>query len=148
MFKCARSFEFDYAHRLLNHGGHCGNLHGHRAKVIIEVKSMLNEKNDGLDHVGRVIDFSVIKELIGKWIDENWDHNSIINIEDKELMSVSHLFGFTKRPFIMSGNPTSELMAEYLLKTACPELLGPIRIKATKVTFYETPSCYAEASCE
>src|SRR5262245_52482042 len=73
---CTRKLEFDAGHRVLGHGGKCRHLHGHR--YVAEVTCYAEE----LDKLGFVVDFSVIKTVVGDWIDENFDHNMILNPKD------------------------------------------------------------------
>jgi len=68
MIRITRKIEFDSGHRVLGHEGKCAHLHGHRYVAEITVESA------GLDSLGRVVDFSVIKEKVGKWVDENWEY--------------------------------------------------------------------------
>lgn len=139
MLTVTRILEFDAAHRVMNHESKCATLHGHRYKIEIEATA------PELDAIGRVIDFSVLKEKIGSWMDLNWDHNSILYRQDKE--TVEALSGIPRRkpPFIADWNPTAENMAQYLLKK-CPELLGGTDVHVSKITVWETPNCYAVAS--
>lgn len=58
-----RKFEFDYAHRVLGHESKCKHLHGHRGVAEVIVSS------PGLDSLGRIIDFGIVKQRVGKWID-------------------------------------------------------------------------------
>ena len=64
MISCTRRIQFCAGHRVLGHENKCANAHGHNYVAYISARS-----ND-LDKVGRVIDFSVLKEKIGGWIDE------------------------------------------------------------------------------
>lgn len=137
-----RLFGFDYGHRVLGHEGKCASLHGHRGTAEVTCTA------DRLDSLGRVIDFSKIKELVGGWIDEHWDHTMILHCDDP-LLSYSvkndNVFG-PKRPFDMGlGNPTAENLASLLLETA-NDLLEPYGIRAVQVRFWETPNCFAVAT--
>jgi len=60
-----RIFEWDAAHRIVGHESRCASLHGHRyvAEITCEAEQ--------LDPLDRVIDFSVIRQHIGTWLDEN-----------------------------------------------------------------------------
>ncbi len=147
-----RDHEIDTGHRVLNHEGKCKNLHGHRFKFGI----FLNKPEDGLDHIGRVLDFGVIKEIWGGWLDENWDHGMLLWDQDpltpwfkSELISCnvagkfpSPLYGqkFYGLPF----NPTAENLASYLLNKS-RELLKPTGIEVAKIRCWETPKSYADA---
>lgn len=137
-----RTLEFDAAHRVVNHESKCSTLHGHRYKAEITATS------DKLDDIGRVIDFSVIKEKIGDWIDNNWDHTSIIFDEDKETLKALRWIPKKKEPFAAAWNPTAENMAAYLLRKVCPTLLNSTGVLVIKVRLWETPNCYADAELD
>lgn len=135
-----RILEFDAAHRLIDHEGKCKYLHGHRYKVALYVEAA------ELDSVGRVIDFSVIKEKFGKWIDERLDHNTILNQDDplrKEILAYCKPPG----PYLMKGNPTAELIAKELLWIA-RELLKDSPVVITRIVVFETPNCFVECGIE
>ena len=70
-----RLLQFCYGHRLLRHESKCAGLHGHQGNVEITCAA----KVDYLDPVGRVVDFSVVKEVVGSWIDAKLDHTMILN---------------------------------------------------------------------
>ena len=135
--KCKRSIEFDYGHRVLGHLGRCNNMHGHRAKVIFHAKS------SKLNELGMVIDFGIIKEKIGKWIDENWDHSFIYYENDNEVYdALKYVKGQHK--YELPFNPTAENLASYLLDI-CKDLFKDTGVKIYKIEFCETPNCSAVA---
>ena len=72
---------FDAGHRLLKYKGKCEVPHGHTFRTEIMVRA------DGLDQLGFVVDFVELREKIGKWIDENWDHAFLVNAQDQELLN-------------------------------------------------------------
>lgn len=144
MQTCTRRFEWDAAHRVLGHKGKCRHLHGHRyvAEVTVSAKK--------LDNLGMVIDFSVLKEIVGKWIDDMWDHNILLNEKDpllrvREESIDCDLDVFAGRiPYIFQGdNPTAENIAEELFVKA-ERLLLEHGIWVTNVRVWETPNCYAD----
>ncbi len=135
---CTRRIEFDAAHRVLEHESKCRNLHGHR--YVIEASFTSNE----LDSIGRVIDFGIIKERLGTWVDSNWDHTTILFDKDKTLgKAISDVT--SQRVFYLPCNPTAENMAAYLLEKICPELFADAPIKCVSILLYETPNCSALA---
>lgn len=145
MITVMKTFEFDAAHRLMQHEGKCAFLHGHRWKVEVAISG------SKLDSVGRLIDFSEIKKLLGGWIDENLDHNLILNENDVELVTASSKFCRNGKPYLMPGNPTSENLAEHLLKVF-DEILSKIQsadeassqnLHVAYVTLWETPTSQA-----
>ncbi len=136
---CTRRIEFDAAHRVMEHESKCKHLHGHRYAVEATFVAA-----DGLDTLGRVIDFGVIKEKLGAWIDANWDHTTILWDKDKPLGDaiVSH----TKQAiYYMPNNPTAENMALYLKEIICPQLFAGTSVTCLKIKIFETPNCAAEA---
>ena len=153
MITITRDFQFDAGHRVLNHESKCAHLHGHRYKAEVTVQA------PSLDKLGRVIDFSCLKTDIGKWIDDNWDHNMLLHEGDPlaqvwELMKqgdfnmLKGLFA-GKAPYIFKGmrNPTAENIAEELFWQIRSSLGygpdSPKLVQVVSVTIHETPNCRA-----
>ena len=139
MLTIIRRLEFDAGHRVMNHESKCATLHGHR--YVIEIEASAKD----LDSIGRIIDFSVLKEKIGTWLDENWDHNLILFKDDIETVTAAKSIPRKKEPFICEWNPTAENLASFLLKEVCPHLMQGTDIFITAVTVHETPNCKAVA---
>lgn len=137
---CTRKIHFSSGHRVLHHEGKCATVHGHNyyAHIVAEATH--------LDELGRVIDFSVLKEKIGGWIDTFWDHNFLVFEEDEELVKCLFSVARKKDPFVCPFNPTAENMALYLLNVISPMVLDGTGVLVSKVIVYETDNCYAEAS--
>lgn len=138
-----RQLQFDAGHRVLRHESKCAHLHGHRYVAEITVSS------PELDGLGRVVDFSVLKSVIGNWIDTFWDHNIILHPDDPLLKIPDEhweaVFG-KKDPYVMppGANPTAENMASVLF-TQCVTLL-PSALMVEQVRLYETPNCWADCT--
>lgn len=139
MITITRRLEFDAGHRVMNHESKCATLHGHR--YVIEVEATSPE----LDSLGRVIDFSVLKEKIGNWLDLYWDHTCLIYEKDHETILALRGIPHFKPLYITTFNPTAENMARFLLEIVCPELLSDTSITITQVAVHETPNCKAVA---
>lgn len=137
------------AHRLLHHRGKCVGLHGHNFHADITVTA----NYAALTITGMVIDFAAVKGVVGKWIDDNWDHRPILNKDDSLLKAdgggrwlspeeLTERFGV--RPFVMDCEPTAENMARFLFDFPWfppPSPTTPYRV--TKVTVWETDTCSA-----
>lgn len=143
MQSVVRKIQFCYGHRIMNHESKCANLHGHNALIYIHVCSI-----NGLDDVGRVVDFSVVKDICGKWIDDNWDHTMIICKDDKDILENIKNIPTTKEVFVFDKNPTAENMVKFLLWEQFPKLLKDHGIMAHKMTFWETENCYVEETVD
>ncbi len=150
-----RAFFIDTGHRVVGHEGKCAHLHGHRYQIQVTVRST------DLDDIGRVVDFAVLKQGIGGWLDANWDHGLVMWHEDPfmglfgvaarekfkdpengELMSL--LSGM--KVYVMNSNPTAENMARYLMDEIIPGIIGDQALTCTKVVVMETPNCWACAT--
>jgi 6-pyruvoyltetrahydropterin/6-carboxytetrahydropterin synthase len=139
MITCTRRIEFDAAHRVRLHESKCRHLHGHRYAVEATFAA------DALDALGRVVDFGVIKEKLGGWIDAHWDHAAILHAEDKALgAAIARETG--QDIFYLPDNPTAEHLAAYLFNTVCPQLFGAQGVACIRLRVWETPNCYADAS--
>lgn len=139
MITCTRRIQFCSGHRVAGHESKCANLHGHNYVVLVTATA------DALDSVGRVIDFSVLKEKVGGWIDQHWDHGMVLWQQDDVALSLVRAMPGQKLhelPF----NPTAENMAAYLLHAVCPVVLQRTGVYATRVVVWETENCCAEAS--
>lgn len=137
MITCTRRLEFDAAHRILNHESKCKMLHGHR--YALEATFVANH----LDNLGRVIDFGEIRSILGVWIDDNFDHNTILSIKDKNLgEEIAKTTG--QKIFYLDENPTAENIAKFLLNEICPKLFKDKSVKCVAIKLYETPNCYVE----
>ncbi len=112
-------------------------LHGHR--YALEASFVAKK----LDDLGRVIDFGVIREVLGSWIDDNLDHNTILSIADKKLGE--KISSETKQKiYYIKENPTAENIANHILTEICPKLFAKKQVKCVGIKLYETPNCYVE----
>ncbi len=135
MITCTRRIEFDAAHRLLNHESKCKMLHGHR--YALEATFAAKE----LDNLGRVIDFGTVREVLGSWIDNNLDHNTILSIKDKKLgEKIASETG--QKIYYIKENPTAENIAKHIFEEICPKLFNKKSVKCVAIKLYETPNCY------
>ena len=132
---CTRRLEFDSAHRVMLHESKCRHLHGHR--YVAEVTVAASE----LDDLGRVIDFSCIKELVGGWIDAELDHGTLANDNDHDLIELCRDSEW--KVYTMPCNPTAENIARLLFEKG-NELLCGKGVWVTHVRIYETPNCWAD----
>jgi 6-pyruvoyltetrahydropterin/6-carboxytetrahydropterin synthase len=122
----------------MGHENKCARPHGHNYIAFFEAHA------PDLDGIGRVIDFSVMKERIGGWIDRQWDHGFIVFRDDKEMINA--LLGVSaNKLYMMPTNPTAENMAHHMLDIICPQVLHNTSVKVVNVTIYETENCYATA---
>lgn len=159
----------DTAHRIQNHEGKCRRLHGHRYRVLVTASA------PALDAQGRVVDFSVIEDRVGGWLQVHLDHGTVLQLGDRlaedlvdaELArataavrgtrpSTDDVEGMVARRFVETPDlklllvdfpPTAENLAEFIYVRAV-ELLAPVGVTCDRVTVYETPtSCAHHPPC-
>ena len=137
MWIITREFQWDAAHRVLNHESKCRYLHGHRYRAEVTVKA------PELDPLGRVIDFGSLKEIVGTWIDTNWDHGCILHPEDP-LIDKIDLLGKPAYKMPDGKNPTAENIAKELFSAVeSLMLMFGKSIQPVGIRVWETPSCSA-----
>lgn len=133
-----RRIQFCAAHRLYQHEDKCANIHGHNYVVQFHVTA------DQLDQVGRVIDFNDLRERLGGWIEQHWDHAFICYRQDHQTRQLmSSIEG--QKLFLLDENPTAENLARYLLSVVAPRQLAGTGARVVRVVLWETENCRAEA---
>ncbi len=139
LIEAVRRIQFCSGHRVHKHESKCATVHGHNYVAFFHAEA------PQLDDVGRVIDFSVLKEKIGGWIDKHWDHAFLVFEEDEvtaELLKQCPGYKpIVETPF----NPTAENMAAFLLNEVCPLVLKNTGVRVTKVVLWETENCFCTA---
>lgn len=141
MLTATRRIQFCAGHRVHRHESKCRNLHGHNYVAFFTAEGIDEEQ----DPLGRVVDFGVLKEKLGGWIDENWDHGFILFEKDREGREA---LGYVpnQKVYLMDSNPTAENMAKHLLHDIGPNLLRGTGVALVSVKLWETENCYAEVS--
>ena len=141
MHQCVRKLHFCAGHRVMGHENKCGHLHGHNYIVYVHARAV-----DQLDAVGRVVDFSVIKQLVGEWVDTALDHGFILHKDDPALSLITSApasDGSPQKVFTMEDNPTAENIAHLIWRNS-QTLLSVHGVVVDKLTVWETENCYAE----
>ena len=142
-----RYHDFSYGHRVTNHESKCAFLHGHNGRAHFTIAAQL-------DAVGRVLDFSAIKEYLCEWLEDNWDHKFLAWEKDPVIVALQSAVAQhdTESDSIVFQsivwvpfNPTAENMALHLLNQIGPSVL-PAGCKLIRVRVEETRKCSAEAS--
>lgn len=164
-----RSHEICAGHRVVGHESKCRHLHGHNYKFHFKVSpkgrtdvkvircGTLREKG-GLDDVGRVIDFSVVKTTLCQWLEDNWDHKFLHWEEDPLIKALQvdldlcdEATGHDVRDFDNSlvslpFNPTAENLAAYMVEVIGPQLLDEHGVQLVECTIEETSKCHVNYS--
>jgi 6-pyruvoyltetrahydropterin/6-carboxytetrahydropterin synthase len=129
MFTVSREINFCYGHRLLNYAGKCRHLHGHNGRVIIAFQAA------ELDQQGMVLDFSEIKGVVSRWIDDHLDHRMVLNRSDPVVPMLQDL---GEPMYLMEVNPTAENIAKLIFDVALQHGFPVVDVR-----LWETPGCCA-----
>lgn len=132
MYQLTIEQSFDSAHFLADYRGKCGNIHGHRWRVLLEIESETLQED--AQERGMCVDFSVLKEELKEIVDR-LDHNFLIEkgtLQEKTMAVLSEEgFSVVELPF----RPTAENFARYFY-----ELLEEKGHPVSMVKVYETPN--------
>lgn len=166
-----RSHEICAGHRVVGHESKCRHLHGHNYKFHFKVapkgrtdvkvirRGTLREKG-GLDNVGRVIDFSVVKTTLCQWLEDNWDHKFLYWARDELINGLRDLASDLREGYVVEEdhthfvdslvqlpfNPTAENLAAYMVDVIGPQLLDEHGVQLVECTIEETSKCHVNYS--
>ena len=130
MYQLTTEHSFDSAHFLAGYDGKCGNLHGHRWRVLLTVQSETLREDRQLK--GMCVDFAELKKDLRTELDA-LDHVLIIeqgSLRESTMKALQEeKFQVVEMPF----RPTAENFARYFY-----ELFTLKGYPVAKVEVYET----------
>lgn len=147
VIRAERYHDISCGHRVAGHESKCAFLHGHNYRLTFVCEAPL-------DSLGRVLDFSAIKEQLCMWAEKEWDHKFLAWDQDPVLGRIDEIFSAAFDPgnYIRESivwvpfNPTAENMAQYLLEVIGPQQLKDTGVRLVKVVVEETRKCSATAT--
>src|SRR5262245_25315956 len=120
MYRVTREITFCYGHRLLHYDGKCRHLHGHNGRAVITLETA------DLDRLGMVVDFTLLKNAIGGWIDEHLDHKMLLHKDDPALP----LLRAQGEPVhVLDVNPTAEAIARLIFDVTAAQGFPVVEVK-------------------
>ena len=132
MYQLTTEHSFDSAHFLAGYDGKCGNLHGHRWRVLLTVQS--ETLREDRQQKGMCVDFAELKKDLRTELDA-LDHVLIIeqgSLRERTMKALQEeKFQVVEMPF----RPTAENFARYFY-----ELFTLKGYPVAKVEVYETPN--------
>ena len=133
MYQVIKTLEFCYGHRLLDYEGPCRNLHGHNARVELVLES------SDLNSHGMVRDFIEVKEVMGRWIDDQFDHRMLLERDDPLVPVLKD-----RDPIhVLDVQPTAENLARLIFEHARKQgfPIREVRLweSSTSVAVYGSP---------
>ncbi len=140
MYSLKAEDSFDSAHFLAGYEGKCSNIHGHRWRVIIEIKSPTLKSEKQLN--GMIVDFSQLKKDIKEETDQ-LDHALII---EKNTLKPKTLEALQEESFNivqLEFRPTAENMSKFFF-----DKMKSKGYDVKVATVYETPNnCASYSEC-
>lgn len=133
-WQAKRYHDISCGHRVFQHESKCAHLHGHNYRVHFTCEA------EELDNIGRVIDFSDMKSRLCVWLEDHWDHKTLIWGNDpwaKVLPEIDPTI------VIVPFNPTAENIAQHLVEVIGPQQLAGTGIKLIHCDVEETRKCSA-----
>ena len=135
MITVERYHDISMGHRVVGHESKCRHLHGHNYRIHFVCSA------SELDPLGRVIDFSEIRDRLCMWLEEHWDHRMMIWSEDPLLPELQRLVPGDL--CIVPFNPTAEQIAIHLVSVVGPEQPKGSGITLLECRVEETRKCSA-----
>jgi 6-pyruvoyltetrahydropterin/6-carboxytetrahydropterin synthase len=135
MITAERFHDISCGHRVSGHESKCKYLHGHNYRIHFVVAA------PELDKIGRVMDFSVIKSKLCMWLEDNWDHKTLIWEKDPLLNDLLKITG--ESIVTTTFNPTAENMAMHLVNNIAIKQLEDTGCVLIECRVEETRKCLA-----
>lgn len=134
-----REHEICCGHRVVGHEGKCQHLHGHGYRFEFTLSSKY--RGPRLDPIGRVVDFAIVKNLLCQWLEDNWDHKTLLWNNDPYATLIRDILPGSI--VIVPFNPTAEHIGKFLLQTVGPAQLADTDVELIGVKVHETSKCSA-----
>ena len=121
MYQLTTEHSFDSAHFLAGYDGKCGNLHGHRWRVLLTVQS--ETLREDRQQKGMCVDFAELKKDLRTELDA-LDHVLIIeqgSLRESTMKALQEeKFQVVEMPF----RPTAENFARYFYELSCRTIIA------------------------
>lgn len=141
MIKLTREFSFETAHALEGYDGLCREIHGHSYKLFVTVCGKVND-NANDPKYGMVMDFGLLKSIVGKLIVDRFDHSLLLRKTPGNEEMVLKIGDTWSRIELTPYQPTCENMVLFIVDTIQKAL--PKGVELVGVKLFETEKSSAE----
>lgn len=140
IIRLTKEFSFEAAHALGGYDGPCREIHGHSYRLFVTIKGRPScDENDPKQ--GMVMDFGVLKKIVGEEIISRFDHALVLRTTaDEELRRV--LASQFDNLVEVDYQPTCENMLDDFARRIAARL--PEGVTLHSLRLHETASSYAE----
>ncbi|MDL2319968.1 6-carboxytetrahydropterin synthase [Alistipes sp. OttesenSCG-928-B03] len=139
--RITKEFSFEMSHVLEGYDGPCSQLHGHSYRLFVTLAGEPNA--DPADpKFGMVMDFGVLKKLVGELIVGRLDHALMLRTTDAEPAWAAELRRAFERVVSVPFQPTCENLVIWFAELLTPQLPGAVSLHSLRL--HETATSFAE----
>ena len=148
MFSITREIQLDIGHRIPFHKAKCCNVHGHRYRIVAELRGDNVVEEHGASDQGMLMDFGEIKRLLVEHIHDPLDHGFMVWKDDAVLRDF--LLATGNRTIVMDNVPTAENLARWCFERLAREVVSVFGngLRLHAITVWETPNNSATYTTE
>ncbi len=140
IIRLTKEFSFEAAHALGGYDGPCREIHGHSYRLFVTIKGRPS-CNENDPKQGMVMDFGVLKKIVGEEIISRFDHALVLRTTaDEELRKV--LASQFDNLVEVDYQPTCENMLNDFARRIAARLPDGVMLHSLRL--HETASSYAE----
>lgn len=141
VIRLTKEFSFEMSHVLEGYDGPCSQIHGHSYRLFVTVRGV--PSTDPADpKLGMVLDFSVLKKIVGSLVIDRFDHALMIRETAGNADFVATLRSRFTSIIAVPYQPTCENLIAYLASVIAPEL--PAGVELHSLRLHETATSFAE----
>jgi len=139
--RLTKIFHFDTGHALAGYDGKCRNVHGHSYTLEVTVigEPIMDSNNVKF---GMVIDFGDLKDVVKKYVIDDYDHALVLNKNTSYKEIGDFLSERGHHILLVDFQPTGEMMIQDMAARIKPHL--PSNMRLHHLRLYETGTSYAE----
>ena len=139
--RVTKEFSFEMAHLLYGYDGPCSQIHGHSYRLFVTVVG--TPSDDPSDpKCGMVIDFGVLKRIVGGNIVDVFDHSLLVRNTGGNRDLISFLKPQFSKLHVVDFQPTCENLVTHFANIISAQL--PSTVSLFSVRLHETATSYAE----
>ena len=136
--RLTKRFDFEAAHALTGYDGACKHIHGHSYVLHVTVAGVPStDAND--PKLGMVMDFGVLKRIVGENIIDRFDHCLLIRTDSPLALAAKREY---ERVELFDFQPTCENILLLFVEILRHRLPPPVLLHSMRLS--ETRSSYAE----
>lgn len=141
IIRLTKEFSFEAAHALDGYDGPCREIHGHSYRLFVTVKGRPSERA-GDPKRGMVLDFGVLKRIVGEEIVSRLDHAFVLRRGERGEAVAARLADGFSNIVLVDYQPTCENMLADFARRIAARLPEGVALHALRL--HETATSYAE----